>query len=142
MPDSMKIYFKAIICLIVSTLVCFWVGAQTNTISGSIRNSVTNENVSAVSIQIKNSNFGTYSDDKGNFKIKNIKSFPVTLVFSSIGFVSREVVVPGNDRSVQVSLQPGAGITVDVVVAASRVPERILESPVSIERVNLAAIRN
>ena len=30
----------------------------------------------------------------------------------------------------------------EVVVAASRVPERILESPVSVERVNAAAVRN
>ncbi|MEJ7677689.1 MAG: TonB-dependent receptor plug domain-containing protein [Segetibacter sp.] len=67
---------------------------------------------------------------------------PITLVFSSVGFANKEVEVTNASQSVQVLLDPVAGLTVDVVVAASRVPERILESPVSIERVNLATIRN
>ena len=44
--------------------------------------------------------------------------------------------------AVQVEFKPVSTLGTEVVISASRVPERILESPVSIERVNAATIRN
>ena len=70
------------------------------------------------------------------------KKAPYTLVFSSVGFSSKEVVVNGNTGSLSVSLTPAFVLGSDVVVAASRVPEKILESPVTIERISAANIRN
>nr|MCU0386429.1 Plug domain-containing protein [Flavihumibacter sp.] len=43
--------------------------------------------------------------------------------------------------AVNVNLAPSSSLGTEVVVSASRVPEKILESPVSIERVSSAAIR-
>ncbi|MDB5247124.1 MAG: hypothetical protein JWQ40_1518 [Segetibacter sp.] len=119
------------------------VSAQTtNTLSGNVKSSINNENLSAVSISIKGSNLGTFTDDKGNFKITSKLSFPVTLVFSSIGFASREVEVTSASQSIVVILDPVKALAQEVVVSASRMPERILESPVTIERVSAANIRN
>ena len=42
----------------------------------------------------------------------------------------------------QVEFKPASTLGTEVVVSASRVPERILESPVSIERIGPANIRN
>ena len=47
----------------------FKTSAQTLTsVSGTVRNSGTKETISAVSILIKGSNTGAYTDDKGEFK--------------------------------------------------------------------------
>ncbi len=115
--------------------------AQNVTISGNVKNSQSNESASAVSVTIKGANTGTYSNDKGNFSI-SAQSLPATLVFSSIGFETMEVSVSDAGTKVSVSLKPASTLGQEVVVSASRVPEKILESPVSIERVNATAIRN
>jgi outer membrane receptor protein involved in Fe transport len=49
--------------------------------------------------------------------------------------------VTNADQPVSVSFAPNSSLGQEVVVAASRLPERILESPVSIERVSSTTIR-
>ncbi len=63
-------------------------------------------------------------------------------VFSSIGYDQQEVNVSDASSPVTVELSPASSLGAEVVVSASRVPQKILESPVSIERINTAAIRN
>jgi outer membrane receptor protein involved in Fe transport len=113
--------------------------AQT-TISGTVRNSTNKESVPFATVSVKGSSAGTFTDDKGNFKFTTTHALPITLVISSVGFTSKEVSV-SNAGAIDVSLEPGTSLGTEVVVSASRVPERILESPVSIERMNVGAIR-
>ena len=115
--------------------------AQNVTISGNVKNSMSNESTSAVSVIVKGADAGTFTNDKGIFSI-NAKSLPVTLVFSSIGFETKELTVTEASSKLSVSLSPASTLGQEVVVSASRVPEKILESPVSIERINAATIRN
>ncbi|MFT3980690.1 MAG: TonB-dependent receptor [Ferruginibacter sp.] len=114
--------------------------AQNVSISGNVKNSVSGENAAAVSVTVKGAETGTYTDDKGNFTI-TAKSLPVTLVFTSVGYDSQEMTVSSASQKLSVSFVPSNSLGQEVVVAASRVPEKIMESPVSVERVNSAAIR-
>ncbi len=115
--------------------------SQNVTISGTVKNGQSNESASAVSVTIKGAGTGTYTNDKGNFSI-GASALPATLVFSSIGFETTELTVDNASTKLSVSLKPASTLGQEVVVSATRVPEKILESPVSIERVNAAAIRN
>ena len=112
------------------------------TISGNVHNALTKEKVPAVSVTLKGFTAGTFTDDRGNFKLTTTVKPPYVLVFSSIGFESQEVTVQAGAAAVQVDFKPASTLGTEVVVSASRVPERILESPVSIERVGSANIRN
>ncbi|MBC7536332.1 MAG: carboxypeptidase-like regulatory domain-containing protein, partial [Ferruginibacter sp.] len=114
--------------------------AQNVTISGNVRNSNNQDNIPAVSVTIKGGSSGTFTDDKGNFSI-SAKSLPVTLVVSSIGFEPQEIAV-SEQKKLEVVFKPISSLGQEIVVSASRVPEKILESPVSIERVSAANIRN
>jgi outer membrane receptor protein involved in Fe transport len=126
-----------------ATIVTISASAQNSTtVSGSVKNAKSKELVSAVSVTVKGSSVGTFTDDKGTFRFSSIKNYPVTLVFSSVGFANKEVTVNAAKTGVEVSLEPSFTLGNEVVVSASRVPERILESPVSIERVSTATIRN
>ncbi len=117
--------------------------AQTSsTVSGSVKNAKSKEAVSAVSVTVKGGTTGTYTDDKGAFKLTTVQKLPFTLIISSVGFTNKEVVVKNNNQKVDVELDASFTLGDEVVVAASRVPERILESPVSIERIGTSAIRN
>ena len=114
--------------------------AQNVTISGNVKNGNSSENAAAVSITIKGTDVGTFTDEKGNFSIST-KSLPVTLIFSSIGYTTQEIKVTSATQQVNVNFVPSEALGQEVVVSASRVAQNILESPVSIERVSAAAIR-
>lgn len=114
---------------------------QTYTITGTIRNSTNKDVVPAVSVTVKGSSTGTFSDERGNFKLVISQRPPLTLVFSSIGYESQEITVTNAAEPVEVSFVPGSILGLEVVVSASRVAERILESPVSIERMSAANVR-
>ncbi len=114
---------------------------NTSTVNGTVKNSNTAETLSAVSVTVKGTTNGTFTDDKGSFRI-NVAKTPVTLIFSSVGYSDKEVVISSITPKLDVSLTPSFVLGSEVVVAASRVAERILESPVSIERISNATIRN
>jgi outer membrane receptor protein involved in Fe transport len=114
--------------------------AQNVTVSGNVRNSSTKEGAGAVSITVKGGTAGTFTDDKGNFRI-TVKSLPVTLLVSSVGYELQEITV-SDATFTQVEFKPSVALGQEVVVSATRVPQKIMESPVSIERVSAANIRN
>ncbi|MCO5239022.1 MAG: TonB-dependent receptor [Chitinophagaceae bacterium] len=115
--------------------------SQSKTLSGTVKNSTSRESVSAVSVIIKGTTEGTFTDARGNFKLVTGKSLPLTLVFSSIGFETREVEVTGADP-VEVDIHPASILGEEIVVAATRTATKAMESPVTIERVSAANIRS
>ncbi|HVZ95354.1 MAG TPA: TonB-dependent receptor [Chitinophagaceae bacterium] len=115
---------------------------QNTTLSGSVRNAKTGESVPAVSVTIKGTPLGTYTNDKGEFTLTVSKPLPFTIVISSIGYKPQEVNISDASATVSVSLTPEITLGQEVVVAATRTPSRILESPVTIERISAANIRN
>ena len=102
----MKKFLRHFAVLSLSTLLVVSTKAQNaSTVTGTVKNSNTSESVSAVSVSLKGSNQGTYSDDKGNFKITISQKAPYVLVFSSVGFDSKEVTVDATNK-VNVTLKP------------------------------------
>jgi outer membrane receptor protein involved in Fe transport len=127
--------------LLTALIFSFAAFAQSLTITGKITNSLTKEGVSAVSVTVKGTGEGTFTDPDGAFKL-SVKKFPVTLIISSVGFDQQEVIVNSASETVNVSLNPASSLGQEVVISATRTPQRILESPVSIERIGVATIRN
>ena len=115
--------------------------SQNITISGTIRNSITKDPVPSVSVVVKGQSSGTFTNEDGTFKL-NVEKTPVVLVFTSVGYESTELTVADATAAIEVEFVPASSLGQEVVVSASRLPERILESPVSIERISTAAIRS
>ncbi len=116
--------------------------AQNTIITGNVKNSSTGDEVPAVSITIKGSNAGTYTDNKGDFKLSSDVRPPLTLLVSSIGYQLQEVAVTDATSVINVSLVPASTLGQEVVISATRTPSRILESPVTIERISASNIRS
>lgn len=111
-------------------------------ISGKIYDSVNHLSLGAASIRIKGSATGTVSADDGSFQLKTAQKLPLTLVVTSIGFKPLEFTVhEDGSRNVQISLNTQNVLVDQVVVTASRVSESILRSPVTIEKLDLRAIK-
>lgn len=104
--------------LVPLVLLCFTASAQTRTISGKVVSVRDNQPVSGASIQIKgNKPTGTATGNDGSFSI-NAPGGRVTLVISSVGFVSVEKIVEANASSVTVELSGSQSELEGVVVTA------------------------
>lgn len=137
----MRKCYRLMMALLLSCLASISICAQPITLTGTVRNSTNNEPVPAVSVVVKGSeSIGAFTDQDGVFKL-SVPRLPVVLVFSSVGFGTQEVNVSSATQNLDINFVPGFSLGQEVVISASRTPERILESPVSIERVSIANIR-
>ena len=115
--------------------------AQT-TISGTITDASNDETLAGVNIIVKGKVIGTVTDVDGNFSLKVNDSPPLTLVVSLVGYKSAEVVINDATTSgLSIKLEEQTILAQEVVVSASRVEERILESPVSIEKMDIIEVQ-
>ncbi len=94
-----------------------------------------------VTVQIKGTIASAITNNAGSFLLKTRTRLPFTLIFSSVGFQQQEVEVKSLGSNLQVALATQAVLGNEVVVTASRVPEKILKSPVAIEKLDIRAIR-
>ncbi|HYC40205.1 MAG TPA: TonB-dependent receptor [Chitinophagaceae bacterium] len=115
--------------------------AQTITISGTVRNNDTQENLPGVSVTVKGTSQGTTTNANGEFTLK-VSQLPVVLVFSSVGYAEQEVTVSSATTPVSVNMAVSSIMGEEIVMAASRTPERILKAPVTVERMSSNALRN
>lgn len=128
-------------CLI-TALFSFQALAQIVTVKGTVRDSSSKEGVPAVSVTIKGTSEGTYTDDNGAFSISTSAKLPLTLVFTSVGFETQEVNVSDDAAGVDVDFVAVSTLGQEVVVAAARTQQRIIDAPVTVERLSSSALRN
>ncbi|MEK6482286.1 TonB-dependent receptor [Catalinimonas sp. 4WD22] len=118
--------------------------AQSGTsISGKVLDEASGDPLIGVNIVVKGKVIGTITDTEGNFELNINDSPPITLVVSSVGYQPKEIEITEaqtNDLTIQLNEQAILGQ--EVVVSASRVEESILQSPVSIEKMDIRDIQS
>jgi len=115
--------------------------AQNITLRGTVRDGGSKETIQSVSVVIAGTGEGTYTDANGAFTLVTNQKLPFKLEITAVGFESKTVKV--DDLSaINVGLTATSALGQEVVVSATRTPSRILESPVSIERISSSNIRN
>lgn len=125
--------------LMMSLFFCSIGFAQT-TISGSVTDS-NNQPIPGANIQVLGDKAGTVTDVDGKFTLNSSKAIPFTIEVTSLGYESKKVSITSNNQSVSVKLSGEETKLSEVVVSASRTPERVLESPVTIERMGIKEIK-
>jgi outer membrane receptor protein involved in Fe transport len=130
----MKIYY-----FILTLFFCSISFAQTS-ISGSVKDDK-GEPISGANIKVLGDASGTVSDANGSFSFKTSKKPPFSVEVSSIGYSSQKVNVTSNNQTISAVLRSEETKLDEIVISASRTPERILESPVTIERMGLQDIK-
>jgi outer membrane receptor protein involved in Fe transport len=110
-------------------------------ISGRVKDADKGVALSEVSVSIKGTITGTVTNNDGAFQLRTRTKIPFTLVFSSVGFQQQEVTVEKLGSDLQVELATQTVLGSEVVITASRVPEKILQSPVAIEKLDIRAIK-
>ncbi|WP_396183982.1 TonB-dependent receptor domain-containing protein [Flavobacterium sp.] len=130
----MKVYL-----FILTLFFCSITFAQTS-ISGSVVDEK-NQPIPGASIKIVGEAIGAVTDFNGNFTLTTQKKPPFLVEVSSIGFSSKTVEINANNQKISVVLSDEETRLDEIVVSASRAPERIRESPVTIERMSVKEIK-
>ncbi|NQU51547.1 MAG: carboxypeptidase-like regulatory domain-containing protein, partial [Bacteroidetes bacterium] len=115
--------------------------AQT-TISGTVKDAKTGDLMQGVNIIVLGKSLGTVTDYDGKFSLKINQEPPLMLKVSMVGFVPSLIEINQNNQLVNVSLEETDTELNEVIISASRTPERVMESPVTIERMDIRAIQN
>jgi outer membrane receptor protein involved in Fe transport len=121
-------------------LFCFGITIAQTTISGTVLDD-SSQPIPSANVIIVGTATGTSTDFDGNFNLTTDQTPPFTIQISSIGFTSIDVEVTSNKQKLEIVLQEGTSLD-EVVISASRTPERIFESPVTVERFGLKEIKN
>jgi len=118
-------------------LFCVFSYAQT-TVTGSItdRNS---QPLSGATVVIVGTSTGVVADFDGNYSITSDMDTPFSIEASSVGFKAMSAEV-SSSSTVNFVLEDNTALD-EVVVSASRTPQRIFESPVTIERFGIKDIK-
>ena len=124
-------------------ILCGVIGAHAQTsISGKVTDGVSSDPLAGVNIIVKGRVLGTITDTNGNFSLTVNDAPPLTLVLSFVGYRSQEIdITNANTSGLDIKLEEQTILGQEVVVSASRVEESILKSPVTVEKLDLLAIR-
>jgi outer membrane cobalamin receptor len=110
------------------------------TISGVVTDS-NNQPIPGANITIVGETSSTTTDFDGAFTLKSSKKPPFSINVTSVGYITQKIAVSGNSSKISVKLLDEETLLNEIVVSASRTPERVLESPVTIERMSIADIK-
>ncbi|MEO9869586.1 TonB-dependent receptor [Ekhidna sp.] len=123
------------------TLIWSFSFAQT-TVSGKVLDAETGEPLIGTQILVKGTVLGTISDVNGDFSLSVQSAPPITLVITYVGYERQEIEVTASGQTLDIQLAESTLLGQEVVVSASRVEENILQSPVSIEKMDILAVQN
>ncbi|MDG1571696.1 TonB-dependent receptor [Robiginitalea sp. M366] len=112
--------------------------AQTS-VSGMVTDA-NGEPVPGANIVVVGTSVGTTADFDGNFTLETTQAPPFQIRVTSIGYSEAMADVTANGQTLNITLQEAQTFLDEVVISASRTPERVFESPVSVERFGLKQI--
>ncbi|MET3499346.1 outer membrane receptor protein involved in Fe transport [Mucilaginibacter rubeus] len=92
-------------------------------------------------VSIKGTTNKTSTDTTGKFSLTTSAKLPYTLVFTAIGYQPQEFYIKNANSAVNITLTTQSLLVNEVVVTASRKEEKLLRSPVAIEKLSITALK-
>ena len=136
-----KTFTKTILTFLLLCMTAAFAQAQNVIISGTVTDKITKEPIPGVGITVKGTTSGTATDINGKYNFSTSQKAPFILVISYVGYAPIEKQITGNASGIDAAMEQVGILGQEVVISASRTPERILESPVSVERMGATAIK-
>ncbi|MBC8152879.1 MAG: TonB-dependent receptor [Bacteroidetes bacterium] len=140
----MKLYKKTVLSAWFLLLLCL-IGtvamAQNTPVTGTITDPVTHAPLAGASVLVKGQLTGAVTNATGDFQLTTPRKGSLVLVVSMVGYETQTVPVVDGTKPVQIALKPATTVLQDVVVGASRVEERLVRAPVTVEKMDSRSIR-
>ena len=111
-------------------------------ISGTVTDSNSQEPIPGVNIKVVGKSIGASTDFDGNFSLNVSDEVPFSIEITSVGYQNQILEITDADTELQIVIIENATSLDEVVVSASRTPESIRESGVTIERVGIKELKS
>lgn len=133
-------YKRWFLNFVLSFLLASTLQAQSN-LQGRVFDATTKEPLIGASVVVQSSSEGTVTDFDGAFAIRTNAEWPVVLNVSYIGYQSKQLTLDSEAEDLEVLLSE-AVITTDVVeVRGQRISEKQKSSPLTVESLDVLAIK-
>lgn len=111
------------------------------TISGVVIDEDTKEKLIGAYVVLKGTTIGSVTNMDGEFEIKVQKPLPFLIVISYVGYISQEYLIKSSGQKLTINLSPDIYFLDYVEVTGSRLSEKQKESPLTIESMDIIAIK-
>ena len=126
---------------ILSLFFCGLTQAQT-TISGTVSETGTGLPVPGANVTVTGDKAATVTDANGRFTLTTSKTPPFTVEITMVGYATQTASVTSANQKLNLQMASEDTKLDEIVVSASRTPERVLQSPVTIERMSAAQVKS
>ena len=137
MKFSRKALFLNFILILITSTSIF---AQT-IIGGSVTDNLNNEPLIGASVVVKGTTEGTVTDFDGAFEIRTQTPLPLTVVISYVGYSDTEIEITESDKNLKIKLKEDAITTEVVEVKGQRISEKQKAAPLTVESLDILAIK-
>ena len=134
-----KIIKKIAVVFTLVTIV-FSINAQ-ETIKGKINDGLLNDVLIGANVTIKGTSIGTITEVDGTFELKTTQEFPLNLEISYLGYETQDVPVSSAGQYIDVTLTEGSVTIIEVEVKASRISEDNKKTALTVESLDVLAIK-
>ncbi|MCC6252288.1 MAG: TonB-dependent receptor [Bacteroidia bacterium] len=132
---------KKIIILLLLIFIGVFQGYAQSTISGVLKDEKSNEALYGATVVIKGTNEAAATDFDGKFKIVTNHVFPLTISVSFIGYNNKEIVVNKASENLIITLQSNETMLKAVEVSDIRISEKQKQAALTVEAMDLIAIK-
>ncbi|UPT65986.1 MAG: carboxypeptidase-like regulatory domain-containing protein [Sphingobacteriales bacterium JAD_PAG50586_3] len=122
-------------------LICFATASYAQVISGSVKDKASGEALIGATIVVKGTGTGTAADIDGNFKFDAKATPPFTVSISFLGYKAQDITI--NDVTLKLNIKmEAAGVEIKgAEVIDDRIGEKARENPLTVEALDLVAIK-
>ncbi|MCZ4407515.1 TonB-dependent receptor [Cryomorphaceae bacterium 1068] len=137
---NLTITWKAAVFALIFALISSFSYSQ-GTIKGTISDDDTGETLIGASVVIKGTTTGTTTDIDGNFSLDVSQNPPITLIINFLGYTAQEYTVSSFDEKVKVALGTDNVLINEVEIVGSRISEKSKQAPLTVESMDVIAIK-
>ncbi|MEX1188530.1 MAG: carboxypeptidase-like regulatory domain-containing protein, partial [Bacteroidia bacterium] len=110
-------------------------------LSGTIKDAKSGDALIGATAVLKGTTIGAGADLDGKFTIVNPGNPPFTVVFSFVGYTSKEIQVTNLNQPINVKLSTNEELLKEVEIIDNRLTDKQKESPLTVEAMDLLAIK-
>jgi len=111
------------------------------TISGTVVEAESGDPLVGVNVHVQDRLIGTTTNQNGAFSLSTSISPPFTLIFSCVGYASETALVKTAREKLSISMKQQDILGQEIVISASRIEEKYLSSPVTVEKMDMLDIQ-
>ncbi|MCA1763039.1 MAG: carboxypeptidase-like regulatory domain-containing protein, partial [Flavobacteriales bacterium] len=111
------------------------------TIRGTISDNETGETLIGASVVVKGTTIGTTTNVSGEFELRVEQNPPILLVVKFLGYSPKEITVNNFDENLKINLGTDNVLMQEVEIVGSRINEKTKQSALTVESMDVIAIK-